>query len=196
MADIQHTQDIETRQCRSCGEHRPFNWFFTSIGRHKSTGRVCSLCRFWRHVDKSETCWTWNASCNTKGYGMFKCTDRKIRLAHRVAWELVNGAINDGLFVLHHCDNPSCVRLDHLFLGTNQDNMIDMMQKRRQTYKLTREQVENIRSRCVVVQGRIRHRFIGTSVRSLSSEFGVSRPTIERILRRDIWAWSDSHAET
>ena len=75
-------------------------------------------------------CLDWTASCNPDGYGRFRLDGETWR-SHRVAWELENGSIPDGMHVLHHCDNPACVRVDHLFLGTNDDNVKDKMAKGR-----------------------------------------------------------------
>lgn len=86
--------------------------------------------RFWAHVAQSEGCWEWQASVFRTGYGQFRDGGRSMR-AHRVAWELVNGPIPEGLHVCHRCDNRKCVRPDHLFLGTRSDNMQDMSAKGR-----------------------------------------------------------------
>lgn len=89
--------------------------------------------RFWSHVVKSDGCWIWTAGTYKHGgYGLISIGDRNHR-THRVAWILANGEIPEGLFVCHHCDNPPCVRPDHLFLGTNLDNMRDSNQKGRLT---------------------------------------------------------------
>ena len=91
--------------------------------------------RFWPKVEKTSAneCWTWLGAKLPKGYG--KIAGRDWRggwlYAHRVSWELHNGPVQDGLWVLHHCDNPSCVNPAHLFLGTNRDNMRDMQRKGR-----------------------------------------------------------------
>lgn len=81
--------------------------------------------RFWPKVQKSDGCWLWIAGGDGKtGYGRIRegRAGRPTLLAHRVAWELTFGPIPDGLFVCHHCDTPRCVRPDHLFLGTSDDN--------------------------------------------------------------------------
>ena len=86
--------------------------------------------RFAAKVRKSAECWEWQGYCNPYGYGSFNLNG-KMQYAHRVAWELANGTVPDGLCVLHSCDNPPCVRPSHLFLGTLTDNSRDMVQKGR-----------------------------------------------------------------
>ena len=87
--------------------------------------------RFWEKVRKTRGCWYWTASTDPLGYGFFHVSGRKKVRAHRVAWELTNGPIPQGMLVCHTCDHPSCVRPDHLFLGTNDDNLKDMARKGR-----------------------------------------------------------------
>lgn len=93
--------------------------------------------RFWRHVDKSGECWIWTGAhqpfgkAHGAGYGNMNLGSGRYAPTHRVSWELHNGPIPNGLWVLHRCDNPKCVRPEHLFLGTQRDNARDMMKKRR-----------------------------------------------------------------
>lgn len=89
--------------------------------------------RFWPKVQKGEGCWEWIGSRNAAGYGKMTVGGRgagHVR-AHRVSWELANGPVPEGLWVLHTCDNPPCVRPDHLWLGTRLDNMRDCASKGR-----------------------------------------------------------------
>lgn len=96
--------------------------------------------RFWEKVQRSDGCWTWTACRNALGYGSIQYgKPRKVVLAHRVAWELAHGAPpGRDVEVCHSCDNPSCVRPDHLFLGTHLDNMRDMYAKGRRTPALSK----------------------------------------------------------
>ncbi len=82
-------------------------------------------------VNASTGCWDWLAYTNPKGYGMFGYKST-VLLAHRYIWEQFNGPIPPKMFILHQCDNPTCVNPQHLFLGSHQDNMKDMTVKRRQ----------------------------------------------------------------
>ena len=86
--------------------------------------------RFWAKVTKTPTCWLWIGGQNGHGYGQFGFEGRT-QLATRVLWKLTIGPIPDGLCVLHTCDNPPCVRPDHLFLGTQFENSQDMVRKKR-----------------------------------------------------------------
>ena len=86
--------------------------------------------RFWSYVTKTDDCWPWTGSIHNTGYGRMKAKHKQV-FVHRVSWEMSNGPIPNGMFVLHRCDNPPCVRPDHLFLGTKGDNNRDRVAKGR-----------------------------------------------------------------
>lgn len=86
--------------------------------------------RFWRFVCKTESCWLWVGGTTAFGYGVFGIKSIN-HAAHRLSWKWAYGAIPPGMFVCHHCDTPACVRPDHLFLGTAQDNNRDAVRKGR-----------------------------------------------------------------
>lgn len=88
--------------------------------------------RFWPKVDMTgDGCWEWQASrFRRPPYGQFQYEGRP-HVAHRIAWILSNGPIPEGKKVLHSCDNPPCCRPSHLFIGTDSDNMKDMISKGR-----------------------------------------------------------------
>jgi hypothetical protein len=91
---------------------------------------LSSVDLFWAKVRRTDGCWEWTGARLHSGYGKLGRKGRTY-VAHRFAWELVNGAIPDGLFACHRCDNRLCVRPDHLFLGTQKDNIADMLSKGR-----------------------------------------------------------------
>lgn len=142
--------------------------------------------RFWNKVKKTNTCWEWIATKSmVGGYGVIN-NNKKAYRAHRVSYELAYGPIEDkSLFVCHKCDNPGCVRPDHLFLGTHEQNQQDKRDKGRQSRgeqmglsKLTPDQVmfaRNIYEREVITY---------TDIAYL---LGVSYITIRSILLRKTW---------
>jgi len=133
--------------------------------------------RFWAKVAKSDNCWEWTAKRKENGYGDFapgtRSSDRHV-YAHRYSYELHYGPIPDGHQVCHRCDNPPCVRPDHLFLGTHRDNMDDMIAKGRQAHALlTPKQAADVR-----IEHARGPRGIGSA---LARRYGVSKHVISRI---------------
>lgn len=92
---------------------------------------------FWDRVEKTAECWLWLGP-TLQGYGMLgnKYPERR---AHRYVWHLTRGRIPAGMVVMHKCDNPRCVRPDHLALGTQYDNILDCIRKGRQSRGIRKE---------------------------------------------------------
>lgn len=147
------------------------------------------IVRFWKRTNKQGRihkeygqCWEWMAGKLPAGYGRF-AND----LAHRYSYREFVGEIPTGVSVLHKCDNPSCVNPDHLFLGTQQDNLKDMRDKGKQVRgerqgmsKLTEKQVVEIRRRYKRYS-----RKDGSGV--LAKEYGVCLTQIYRVVSREHW---------
>ena len=140
--------------------------------------------RFWNKVQKGDGCWEWTACRNPSGYGMIIDDERRTRLSHRIAWQLTNGPIPQGVCVLHRCDNPPCCNPGHLFLGARLDNNVDRAAKGRgskgmciHTAKLTEENVMDII-----------HAFgSGARPSDVAREWGISHPTAKAIMRGTSW---------
>ena len=150
--------------------------------------------RFWEKVKKTNGCWEWQGALLDRGYGVFQISGRTVR-AHRFAYMLSKGPIAHGLFVCHLCDNPRCVKPEHLFLGTPQENNQDMVLKGRARYIGPRnpprhEQHHKARLGELGVQ---RLRVVGDALPQidLAAIFGVSKQTISAVLRREVWKYLD-----
>ena len=143
--------------------------------------------RFQRKVQITDSCWLWTGCLKKRdGYGWVG-RNKKQMGAHRYAWILINGPIPDGLCVLHKCDNPPCVNPDHLFLGTQVDNIRDMQSKGRQACnhlgqanpnaKLSVADVHTVRLLCA-------H---GVKQSVVARLFGVKEGCISKIMLNRTW---------
>lgn len=150
------------------------------------------LARFWAKVDrrKDDECWPWTGSLSfvTTGYGQMGGPGRRPLKTHRVSWELHFGPIPADLHVLHRCDNPPCVNPSHLFLGTDADNMADMVAKGRAGGKIFHGEA-NAAARLTAQQVRELRRRVenGETQRSMAKEFGISTRTVNLIVLRKAW---------
>jgi hypothetical protein len=139
--------------------------------------------RFWKYVKKTPTCWLWTGAKHYPGYGVILRKKGKYIDAHRFSYELHNGEIPAGKWVLHRCDNPACVNPEHLFIGNNSDNIKDAYEKgickrgeQNKRSKLTNEQVLWIRSNYIPGNGK-----------KMAKELGISQTAVSLIIRRINW---------
>jgi hypothetical protein len=148
-------------------------------------------------------CLEWQASRNGDGYGHFKLRG-KARRSHRVAWEITYGTIPDGLCVIHRCDNPRCVAIEHLCLGTPMENVRDCLAKGRQVAGISAGASNGTKTHpeCVArgeANGRAKitennvitmfnlHAY-GWTRTMIAEKFDVSRVLVGKVLSRKIWA--------
>ena len=168
-----------------------------SVGERRGSHKRASVEeRLWRRVDKGGAtvrgmgtpCWIWKGGKNApNGYGQISYNG-KVTGTHRVALILSGVSVPDGMLVLHRCDVRTCVNPDHLFVGTVQDNSDDKVAKGRHVYfqgtahgmaKLNDGSVREIRRLYAAGEW---------TIVALGERFGVSFPTISRIVLRKNWA--------
>jgi hypothetical protein len=147
--------------------------------------------RFWPKVEKGSNCWNWSGTKHDRGYGALR-VGKLMKKATHVSVFLHSGTWPEaGKVVCHSCDNPACVRPDHLFIGTTLDNNRDRHLKGRTVFnicapekkargerhglaKLNAENVTEIRS-------------MPGSQREIAALFGVSQHTVKCVLQRKTW---------
>lgn len=196
----EHCQKVYQRANGDQGRGR-----FCSIRCARAAQPMPSLTeRFLARMPSGEGCWEWPGARNGDGYGTLRSGPRgavRQHMAHRVSWEVHFGPIPDGMLVCHHCDNPPCIRPDHLFLGTEAMNNRDRDRKGRHRVlvgdehpqrqdpslvfrgerhwkaRLTEDDVRAIRAR----------RAAGETLGSLSQAFGVNEAQISAICHRRQW---------
>lgn len=172
---------------------------------HQRIARVCEngncfnpehmlfdeMDRFWFYtkIDKDSGCWNWIHSTDGGGYGVFVCEKYGRDKAHRISYIENYGEIPEGLWVLHRCDNPSCVRPDHLFLGTNDDNIEDKVSKNRQSRLFGEHNGRKILGEDDVKNMRKDYSSGKYSYRTLVEKYGISQTQVARIVKKESWAW-------
>jgi len=168
---------------------------------HKFCSRACvfahwlatdEMSRFWAKVDKSggpDACWPWTGARNSANYGNFNTRDGKTWPAHRLAWTLTNGPIQEGLLIRHYdCDNPPCCNPKHLLPGTLVDNRADSDRKGRARSgnhkgsangraKLTARDIQEIRA--LSAQGVYQD--------DIARQYHIGQTHVSRIVRRESW---------
>ena len=162
-------------------------------GRHLNIPPLTKqdILRFWERIRirRLGKCWKWRVGKTADGYGeLWLAKAAGVFRAHRVAWVISNGPIPTDLFVLHHCDNRDCCNPQHLFLGTNADNMQDAARKgriangeKRWNAKLTAKQVRAIR-KDYIPNNRAR------GMHGLANRWGVNQRTIYDIIHHRTWS--------
>lgn len=193
----------DVKRCEECGSEfrRPMRYADSFWEKKRLCSRSCASKRgnrirhsagptisdrFWRSVSQapgqgpSGDCWEWQLGRTEAGYGRLWDGDGEVK-AHRFAYEMAFGPIPAGLMVCHHCDHPPCCRPEHLFLGTNADNMADMAAKgrsmrgeRHHKAKLTEDDVRAIRA-----DARMQI--------DIAAAFGVTQGLVGAIKRGELW---------
>lgn len=177
------------KECEMCGkEFRTYPYMIKKgfgrycskkcYGKHASENRPSTIKeRMEKYSKKNKTtgCIEWQGTRRPNGYGVINIKGKFITV-HRVAWELANGPIPEGMCICHHCDNRACVNTEHLFLGTQKDNIQDAMRKGRMKgkIKLTPQEVFSIRKST-------------KSNTELAKKYGVHKCSIQNIKSRRTW---------
>lgn len=154
--------------------------------------------RIKEYIDKSGKCWVWTKDKYNYGYGKISIGEGKQMRAHRFMYIKEFGDIPESMNVLHKCDNPSCVNPNHLYLGTQKDNVVDMMSKNRGGYKkfcgeshhnskLTRKEVNEIKT--LWNSGKLFQK-------DIANKFGISQQVVSKIVNNKAWLEDGEHIIT
>ncbi|MBO9555569.1 MAG: HNH endonuclease [Cellulomonas sp.] len=164
-----------------CGQH-PRRWDARYVAGHRPPRPLAD--RLWSRVTKTEAgCWEWQGFRGPTGHGQIGRGSRRDGLVatHRAAWEVTYGPIPDGMIVRHRCDNPPCCNPEHLELGTQTQNVGDMVARARQARgralpqtRLSDEQVSEIRAAVAD----------GERQRAIAARFGITQGHVSALASR------------
>lgn len=148
--------------------------------------------RFWKQVKKTDGCWIWAGCVDKNGYGIFRgeVAGEKFNRAHRFSYALHTGDLLKGMHACHTCDNPRCVNPDHLWPGTNADNMRDKVKKGR-----NRVPVGENHGRANLTEDQVRTILIDARpYAQIAADYGVAPSTIGSIKQRVSWKNIEANA--
>ncbi len=147
------------------------------------------LVKFFNRTLKTDDCWVWQGNRDRHGYGLF--THKGVYFcdfAHRVSYTIHSGPIPEGMAVCHRCDNPPCVNPDHLFLGSQLENIVDMQKKGRGVIDKGERHWANVlkHEQVVAIKAALADYTPGLTSK-LAAAYGVSIPTIKAIKAGRNW---------
>ena len=167
---------------------------YSDISKRVSHGRwkgKSPINRFWEKVDikGDDECWEWKGSVNTNGYGMLGIGQSRI-VASRMSWVIHHGYLDNRMLVCHFCDNPKCVNPEHLFLGTNSDNIKDMYDKgRREANRGQKCPTSILKDKDVIYMRENYYPRTKETRDKFARMFGITEGSVQNILYRVSWKW-------
>lgn len=168
----------------------------SSLLKYQTPADILAHC-----VPSENGCIEWRGPTGSNSFGQIHFRGVSTR-ASRAMWQLSNGPIPDGLVVMHSCDNPPCVNIDHLSLGTNRENIDDMLRKgrsakgdkngrRRHPERFKHVRILGTQSKSSKINEDIVRQIRASSL-TLSEDaarFGISDVAVSKVRRRKLWAW-------
>jgi hypothetical protein len=137
-------------------------------------------------------CLLWLGHACKRGYGRIHVAGIGPKLAHRISYELAHGPVPDGLMLLHKCDNPSCINPQHLRVGTQAENVADMMAKGRENRDPRPYHRGASNPNAYLTEETIRKVLLSDLAQAPAAEFfGISRAWVQRIRAREVWTHVD-----
>ncbi len=170
-------QKIRENECENCRK--------IYLQDHPGRRWCSEMCKFLSQIEKNN-CWIWKGGLGRHGYAQHRMNNTPI-VAYRAAWILFKGEIPKGICVCHRCDNKKCVNPDHLFLGTQSDNMKDMLEKGRRRKDLKGQDVPHSRLKDKDIKDIFEMRKNRYKIREIAEVFKVHKTHIGKILQRKKW---------
>lgn len=145
--------------------------------------------RFFRQLEKTDSCWLWKGRLVGKGYGQIGLGGKGAKqvLVHRLSYEIHKGPIPEGMVVMHSCDNPRCVNPKHLEAGTQSQNIKDAFARMRKFQPIKKAKGEDCGAAKLTNEIVLGIRSSALSLKELATLHNVSKSAIERIRYRKTW---------
>jgi hypothetical protein len=139
-----------------------------------------------RTTEGKDGCIEWTWALNTYGYGTVRRNKRDF-VVHRLVWEKIKGSIPEGMFICHTCDNPKCVNIDHLFMGTPGDNIRDCVKKGRHKSNFPHHKGEKHPSAKITSEQVLAIRCDTDSQRNIAKKHGISQGLVSHVRLNKAW---------